>query len=155
VARGLTGVRVVISDAHPGLVDAIASTLPGPIGKGAGPTSFGTCSRRSQSPPVPFVATLVRSIFAQPDGPAVHAEFARVPEQLPERFPAAAEMLAEAGPDIVAFTSFPQPNWRQIWSNDPQERLNKEIRHRTDVVGIFPNRDFGDPARRDGAGRAA
>jgi transposase-like protein len=70
----------------------------------------------------------------------VHAQFDRVAEQLSERFPAAAEMLAEAGPDILAFTSFPQTHWKQIWSNNPQERLNKEIRRRTDVVGIFPDR---------------
>ena len=88
----------------------------------------------------PFVATLVRSIFAQPDAEAVSAQFARVLDQLAERFPAAAEMLADAGPDILAFTAFPQANWRQVWSNNPQERLNKEIRRRTDVVGIFPNR---------------
>jgi transposase-like protein len=88
----------------------------------------------------PFVATLVRSIFAQPDAAAVHAQFDRVMEQLAERFPAAAEMVGEAGPDILAFTSFPQPHWRQIGSNNPQERLNKEIRRRTDVVGIFPDR---------------
>jgi transposase-like protein len=86
------------------------------------------------------VATLVRSIFAQPDAAAVHAQSDRVIEQLAERFPAAAEMLSEAGADILAFASFPQPHWRQIRSNNPQERLNKEIRRRTDVVGIFPDR---------------
>jgi transposase-like protein len=88
----------------------------------------------------PFIATLVRSIFAQPDAAAAHAQFDRVVEQLAERFPAAAEMLAEAGTDILAFTSFPQPHWRQIWSNNPQERLNKEVRRRTYFVGIFPDR---------------
>ena len=69
------------------------------------------------------------------------AQFQRVVEQLSERFPVAAEMLHEAGPDILAFSSFPFAHWKQIWSNNPQERLNKEIRRRTDVVGIFPNRD--------------
>jgi putative transposase len=89
----------------------------------------------------PFVATLVRSIFAQPDAEAVWAQFHRVIDQLGERFPAAAEMLADAGPDILAFTAFPQTQCKQIWSNNPQERLNKEIRRRTDVVGIFPDRE--------------
>ena len=88
----------------------------------------------------PFVATLVRSIFAQPDADAVGAQFVRVCEQLAERFPDAVTMLADAEPDILAFAAFPVTHWRQIWSNNPQERLNKEIRRRTDVVGIFPNR---------------
>ena len=88
----------------------------------------------------PFVATLVRSIFAQPDAEQVHLQLERVTEQLAERFPEAAELLGQAGPDIIAFASFPTEHWRQIWSNNPQERLNREIRRRTDVVGIFPNR---------------
>ena len=81
----------------------------------------------------------MRSIFAQPDADAVWAQFHRVVEQLCERFPEAADMLEAAGPDILAFTAFPFAQWKQIWSNNPQERLNKEIRRRTDVVGIFPN----------------
>ncbi len=141
VARGLSGVRLVISDAHPGLVDAIASTLPGASWQRCRTHFLRNLLTRVPKSAGPFVATLVRSIFAQPDAAAVHAQFDRVIEQLAERFPAAAEMLEGAGPDILAFTSFPQPHWRQIWSNNPQERLNKEIRRRTDVVGIFPNRD--------------
>jgi putative transposase len=140
VARGLSRVRLVISDAHPGLVDAIASTLPGASWQRCRTHFLRNLLTRVPKSAGPFVATLVRSIFAQPNAAAVHAQFDRVLQQLVERFPAAAEMLAEAGPDILAFTSFPQPHWRQIWSNNPQERLNKEIRRRTDVVGIFPDR---------------
>jgi putative transposase len=141
VARGLSGVRLVISDAHPGLVDAIASTLPGASWQRCRTHFLRNLLTRVPKSAGPFVATLVRSIFAQPDADAVHTQLDRVLEQLADRFPAAAEMLQDAGPDILAFTGFPQPNWRQIWSNNPQERLNKEIRRRTDVVGIFPDRD--------------
>ena len=87
-----------------------------------------------------MVGALIRSIFEQPDAEQVHAQHARVVDQLTERFPDAASMLVEAQADILAFSSFPKEHWRQIWSNNPQERLNREIRRRTDVVGIFPNR---------------
>jgi putative transposase len=140
VARGLSGVRLVISDAHPGLVDAISSTLQGASWQRCRTHFLRNLLAKVPKSAGPFVATLVRSIFAQPDAAAVSAQFARVVDQLAERFPAAAEMLADAGPDILAFTAFPQTQWKQIWSNNPQERLNKEIRRRTDVVGIFPNR---------------
>jgi transposase-like protein len=140
VARGLSGVRLVISDAHPGLVDAIASTLPGASWQRCRTHFLRNLLTKVPKSAGPFVATLVRSIFAQPDAAAVHAQFERVLEQVHDRFPAAAEMLAEAGPDILAFTGFPFAHWKQIWSNNPQERLNKEIRRRTDVVGIFPDR---------------
>jgi putative transposase len=140
VARGLHGVRLVISDAHAGLVDAIGATLPGASWQRCRTHFLRNLLTRVPKSAGPFVATLVRSIFAQPGAEAVHAQFARVVEQLAERFPAAAEMLHEAGPEILAFTGFPQPHWRQIWSNNPQERLNIEIRRRTDVVGIFPDR---------------
>lgn len=140
VARGLSGVRLVISDAHPGLVDAIASTLPGASWQRCRTHFLRNLLAKVPKSAGPFVATLVRSIFAQPDAEAVWAQFHRVVEQLAERFPAAAEMLEAAGSDILAFTAFPFAHWKQIWSNNPQERLNKEIRRRTDVVGIFPNR---------------
>jgi transposase-like protein len=140
VARGLAGVRLVISDAHPGLVDAIASTLPGTSWQRCRTHFLRNLLAKVPKSAGPFVATLVRSIFAQPDAAAVHAQLERVLEQLADRSAAAAEMLGEAGPDILAFTGFPQPHWKQIWSNNPQERLNKEIRRRTDVVGIFPDR---------------
>jgi putative transposase len=87
-----------------------------------------------------LVATVVRTIFEQPDATQVAAQHARVVEQLTDRFPDAADMLVDAANELLAFASFPREHWHQIWSNNPQERLNKELRRRTDVVGIFPNR---------------
>ena len=83
----------------------------------------------------------MRTIFEQPDADAVRAQHGRVVDALEAKFPAAAEHLDDARDDLLAFTAFPREIWRQIWSNNPQERLNKEIRRRTDVVGIFPDRD--------------
>ena len=140
VARGLSGVVLVTSDAHQGLVAAIAATLPG--------TSWQRCRThfvrnlltRVPKAAGPAVATMVRSIFAQPDAASVAEQHERIVEQLGQRFPAAAELLEEVGPDILAFVAVPKEVWRQVWSNNPLERLNREIRRRTDVVGIFPNR---------------
>src|ERR1700681_906989 len=87
-----------------------------------------------------FVATMVRTIFAQPDAQTVHEQHTRIVASLEDRFPDAAALLDEAGPDLLAFTSFPKEHWRQLWSNHSLERLNREIRRRTDVVGIFPDR---------------
>ena len=80
-----------------------------------------------------LVATTVHTIFQQPSAEAVHAQHARVVEQLE-----AAAMLADAAPEVLAFTACPAAHWKQVWSNNPQERLNREIRRRTDVVGISP-----------------
>jgi transposase-like protein len=140
VARGLAGVRLVTSDAHPGLVDAIAATLPG-----SGWQRCRTHAMRNLLTKIPksaqsFVATMVRTIFAQPDAQTVHEQHRRIIEQLEQRFPDAATLLDEATPDLLAFTAFPKEHWRQLWSNNSLERLNKEIRRRTDVVGIFPDR---------------
>jgi len=140
VARGLAGVKLVSSDAHPGLVDAIAATLPG-----AGWQRCRTHFIRNLLTRVPksaqsFVATMVRTIFAQPDAATVREQHRRIVDQLEQRFPDAAALLDEAGPELLAFTSFPKEHWRQVWSNNSLERLNREIRRRTDVVGIFPDR---------------
>lgn len=89
----------------------------------------------------PFVADMVRTIFAQPSAGEVAAQLSRVVEHFEVAFPDVAAMLADAAVDITAFASFPHQHWRQIWSNNPQERLNREIRRRSDVVGIFPNRE--------------
>ncbi|MET9338208.1 transposase [Nonomuraea sp. NPDC003804] len=88
----------------------------------------------------PWVATLVRTIFDQPTAEQVRAQHAWVIEALEAKYPAACEHLDAAREDLLAFAIFPRETWRQIWSNNPQERLNKEIRRRTDVVGIFPDR---------------
>jgi len=140
VARGLCGVRLVVSDDHKGLVGAIDAVLPGACWQRCRTHFMRNLLTKVPKAAGPFVATLVRSVFAQPSAAEVAAQLARVVEQLEERFHDAAEMLEEAGPDITAFSSFPACHWRQIWSNNPQERLNREIRRRSDVVGIFPNR---------------
>ncbi len=88
----------------------------------------------------PVVSGMLRSIFDQPDAEQVSAQFDRVEAQLRERFPAVADYLGDAKDDLLAFTAFPTEHWTKIRSNNPQERLNKEIRRRTDVVGIFPDR---------------
>ena len=139
-ARGLGGVELVTSDAHQGLKGAIATVFAGASWQRCR-THFMTnllsrVPRRAQ----PWVATMIRTIYQQPSPEEVHAQHARMVGMLDERFPQAAELLADVGPDILAFTAFPVAHWRQLWSNNPQERLNKEIRRRTDVVGIFPNR---------------
>jgi putative transposase len=139
-ARGLGGVVLVTSDAHQGLVDAIGATLPGASWQRCRTHFMRNLLTRVPKSAQPFVATLVRSIFAQPEAEQVHEQHERVVAQLEERFPAAALLLEEAGPDILAFTAVPKEVWRQVWSNNPLERLNREIRRRTDVVGIFPNR---------------
>ena len=140
VARGLSGVRLATSDAHPGLVDAIAATLPGAAWQRCRTHAMRNLLTRVPKSAQSFVATMVRTIFAQPDADTVHQQYRRIVDQLETRFPEAAALLEEAAPDLLAFTSFPKEHWRQLWSNNSLERLNKEIRRRTDVVGIFPNR---------------
>ena len=140
VARGLAGVKLASSDAHPGLVDAIAATLPGASWQRCRTHFMRNLLTRVPKSAQGFVATMVRTIFAQPDAATVHEQHGRIVAQLAGRFTEAAALLDEAGTDLLAFTSFPKEHWRQLWSNNSLERLNKEIRRRTDVIGIFPNR---------------
>ena len=140
-ARGLGGVELVVSDAHQGLRGAIAAVFGGASWQRCR-THFMTnlltrVPRRAQ----PWVATMVRTIYQQPSPDEVHAQLDRVTDQLQNRFPQVASLLDEARtrrpwPSPTSHS----PHWKKIWSNNPQERLNKEIRRRTDVVGIFPNR---------------
>ena len=89
----------------------------------------------------PWVRTLLHSVFDQPDAESVGAQYDRIIDALADKLPKVAEHLEEARANLLAFTTFPKQIWRQIWSNNPQERLNKEIRRRTDVVAIFPDRN--------------
>ena len=140
VARGLSGVVLVTSDAHPGLVAAIAATLPGASWQRCRTHYLRDLLTKVGKTSQPWVATLVRTIFDQPDTAEVHAQFGRVVDALDGKLPAAAAHLAAARDDLLAFTAVPREIWRQLWSSNPQERLNRELRRRTDVVGIFPDR---------------
>src|ERR1700710_451486 len=140
VARGLSGVRLVTSDAHAGLVAAIGATLPGASWQRC--RTHYTTNLMAVTPKAswPWVRTLLHSVFDQPDAQSVAAQYDRIIDALSDKLPKVADHLEGARADLLAFTAFPKQIWRQIWSNNPQERLNREIRRRTDVVGIFPDR---------------
>lgn len=139
-ARGLSGVKLVVSDAHSGLVPAIAVAFQG--------SSWQRCRVHfmrnvlAKVPKVagPMVAAIIRTIFVPRGKKAlVHAQFDEVVAMLARSHPAVADMLDAARDDLLAFTEFPSAHWQQIWSTNPLERLNKEIKRRTNVVGTFPN----------------
>ena len=141
VARGLDGVRLVTSDAHRGLVEAIAANLPGTAWQRCrthyAANLMSTCPKAAW----PAVKAGLHAVYDQPDAASLNTQFDRLLEQTSERLPEVADHLAAAREDVLAFTAFPKEIWRQIWSNNPQERLNREIRRRTDAVSIFPHRD--------------
>jgi len=128
-------------DAHRGLVEAIGATLPGAAWQRCrthyAADLMAACPKASW----PWVRALLYSVYDQPDAASVHAQFDRVLDALADKLPKVAEHLEAARADVLAFTAFPKEVWRQSWSNNPSERLNREIRRRTDVVGIFPDRD--------------
>jgi putative transposase len=140
-ARGLTGVRLVTSDAHRGLVEAIGAALPGASWQRCRTHYAANLMAATPKTSWPWVRALLHSVYDQPDAASVSAQFDRVLEALADKLPRVAEHLDDARADVLAFTAFPKELWRQIWSNNPSERLNREIRRRTDVVGIFPDRD--------------
>ncbi len=137
--RGLHSVHLVISDAHKGLKTAIQVTLQGSTWQRCRVhflrNALATLPQGRQE----MIASLIRTIFSQPDAEYVHHQHGEVVRMLERIHPKTAELLAEAKEDLLAFTSFPRAHWRQIWSTNPLERLNREIKRRTDVVGVFPN----------------
>ena len=140
VARGLSGVQLAISDAHGGLTAALAAALPGAGWQRCRTHFAANLLAKVPRTAQPVVSGMLRSVFDQPDAEQVHAQFDRTELGLRERFPAVADYLSDAKDDLLAFSVFPVEHWTKIRSNNPQERLNKEIRRRTDVVGIFPDR---------------
>jgi putative transposase len=138
-ARGLHGTQLVISDAHTGLKAAIASVLLG--------ASWQRCRvhfLRNVLAQVPkgnaeMVAAAIRTIFAQPDAEHVADQFEVIATMLGRQLPKVEAMLRDARDDLLAFTAFPVAHWKKVWSTNPLERLNKEVKRRTDVVGVFPN----------------
>lgn len=141
VARGLTGVRLVTSDAHQGLVEAIAANLPGASWQRCRTHYAANLMSVTPKSMWPAVKAMLHSVYDQPDRPAVHAQFDRLLDYVEGKLPEVHDHLDGARADILAFTGFPKDVWTQIWSNNPAERLNREIRRRTDAVGIFPTRD--------------
>lgn len=138
-ARGLGGVRLVISDAHEGLKAAIGAVLLGAAWQRCRVHFLRNVLTRIPRGSAEMVLAAIRTIFAQPDAAAVREQLDEIVDKLQLRFPIVAAMLADAKDDILAFTAFPVGHWRKVWSTNPLERVNKEIKRRTDVVGIFPN----------------
>ena len=139
VGRGLAGVQLAVSDAHLGLKAAIGAVLLG--------TSWQRCRVhfvRNALALVPkgahaMVAATIRTVFAQPDAAKARSQWRQVADGFRDRWPRLADLMDEAEPDVLAYLAFPPEHWRQIWSTNPLERLNKEVKRRSDVVGIFPN----------------
>jgi putative transposase len=138
-ARGLSGVKLVTSDAHAGLKAAIGSVLQGAAWQRCRVhfmrDALGLVKKNAQQ----MVAATIRTVFAQPDASAAHEQWRRVADTFRPRFERLAELMDSAEADVLAYVAFPSGHWHQIWSNNPLERLNKEVKRRTDVVGIFPN----------------
>jgi len=138
-ARGLGGVRLVISDAHEGLRQSIEKVMLGAAWQRCRVHFLRNVLAKIPKGSQEMVAAAIRTIFAQPDAAAVADQLDSIAEKLGRQFPAVEQMLREAQPDICAFANFPLAHWRKIWSTNPLERVNKEIKRRTNVVGIFPN----------------
>jgi putative transposase len=138
-ARGLGGVRIVISDAHEGLRTSIERVMLGAAWQRCRVHFLRNVLAKVPKGSAEMVAAAIRTIFAQPDAAAVADQLDSIAAKLGRQFPAVEAMLRDAAVDICAFAVFPQSHWKKIWSTNPLERVNKEIKRRTNVVGIFPN----------------
>src|SRR5689334_3745980 len=138
-ARGLAGTQLVISDAHTGLRAAISAVLLGAAWQRCRVHFMRNVLARVPKGNAEMVAAAIRTIFAQPDAEHVHSQLDVIAGMLGRQFPQVETMLRDAEDDLLAFTGFPVSHWKKIWSTNPLERLNKEIKRRTDVVGVFPN----------------
>jgi transposase-like protein len=138
-ARGLSGVRLVISDAHEGLKGAIAAVLLGSAWQRCRVHFLRNVLARIPKGSAEMVLAAIRTIWAQPDAVAVRDQLDEIAAKLEPRFPVVAAMLSGAKEEVTAFAAYPVSHWKKIWSTNPLERVNKEIKRRTDVVGIFPN----------------
>ncbi|MFV0308792.1 MAG: IS256 family transposase [Desertimonas sp.] len=138
--RGLGGVKLVISDAHAGLVKAIRRCLQGAAWQRCRVHAMRNLLSAAPHRQRAMIAALVRTVFAQPDAEAARTQLRAVVDQLQPYAPAVAERLEAMETDVLAYTGFPAGHWSKIWSNNPIERLNRELKRRTDVVGIFPDR---------------
>ena len=138
-ARGLAGVQLVVSDAHTGLKQAVAAVMAGAAWQRCRVHFLRNVLARVPKGSAEMVAAAIRTIFAQPTGAEVIEQLDKVAAMLAAKFPAVARMLADAKADLTAFASFPAAHWTKIWSTNPLERVNKEIKRRTNVVGIFPD----------------
>lgn len=150
-ARGLTGAKLVTSDAHAGLVAAIGATLPGASWQRCRTHYSANLMSATPKSSWPWVKTMLHSVYDQPDAVSVYSQFERVLDAFEDKLPKVAKHLEAARDDILAFAAFPKGLWLQVWSNNPQERLNREIRRRGDL----PRPRCVDPSRRGRVGRTA
>jgi putative transposase len=139
--RGLAGVQLVISDAHRGLTNAVRTVLQGAAWQRCRVHFMRNALAKVNKGHAEMVAATIRTVFAQPTGDKVREQLDTVAGLLTAEFPAVADLLADAKADLTAFADFPMAHWQKIWSTNPLERLNREVKRRTDVVGIFPNTD--------------
>jgi transposase-like protein len=138
-ARGLAGVQLVVSDAHTGLKAAIGAVMAAAAWQRCRVHFLRNVLARVPRGSAEMVAAAIRTIFAQPTGAEVGEQLGKVASMLQPKFPAVATMLVDAREDLTAFTSFPVAHWTKLWSTNPLERVNKEVKRRTNVVGIFPD----------------